>query len=421
MRELKILCITFFVSKPPLTGGLIRTLYPLLELGKTGRYRFDIIYLDYSAESINEVKKYYGKYPGINNIYGAIKDQSVKADVLWPQGGSENGLPKYIQDSACESYRRLLTEVLLNNKYDLFLVDHSRMGWVLPLIKARYPDSLVVLNLHNVESTLFQRELNNTGDPVKKAFLEGQLKALKYWEQITYPRYNHCITISREEKKIFNKYAPSAGATYVPIGLDLELFNVSEDERASRIKTELLFVGHLGYYPNLQGLVWFIGKAWPQLKKWLPDIRLSLVGYGKPSNNLKLICEAHGVDFWGQQDDETLFFKKCGIFIVPIFIGAGARIKIVCAWAAGMPVVSTSIGAEGLSFVNGKNILISDTPVGFAGHIKSIVDSPEVAARLSFGARAAAEREYSLEESCKMMDVLFQQLAETKAGVWRSE
>lgn len=417
MKPIKILCITFFLSKPPLTGGLIRTLHPVLELGKTGRYQFDIIYLDYSAESIIEVKKYYSNHPGINNIYGAIKNQSINGNILSPQRGSEHGLPKYVLDCTSKSYHHLLTEVLLNNKYDIFLVDHSRMGWVLPVIKARYPDSLVVLNLHNVGSTLFQRELNNTEDPVRKTFLEGQLKALKYWEQATYPRYNHCITISPEEKKIFNKYVPSTHATYVPIGLNLGLFKVSEDERSSKVKTELLFVGHLGYYPNLQGLVWFIGKVWPQLKKWLPEIRFNLVGYGNPSKNLKLICETHGIEFWGQQDDETVFFKKCSIFIVPLFIGAGARIKIVCAWAAGMPIVSTSIGAEGLSFVNGKNILISDTPGGFANHIKSIIDSPELGARLSAEARATAEREYSLEQSCRMMDVLFQQLAETKTGV----
>jgi len=154
------------------------------------------------------------------------------------------------------------------------------------------------------------------------------------------------------------------------------------------------FLGGLHWPPNAEGVLWFLDKVWPQVQKEVPDALLTILGKSPPSAVVKRAKEDPQVEAPGYVDDVTPYLAETAAFIVPLHAGGGMRVKILDAWSWGLPVVSTTIGVEGLCYRDGENVLVADLPAPFAQATVRLLKRPEQAAALATAGRCTVESHY---------------------------
>jgi len=241
---------------------------------------------------------------------------------------------------------------------------------------AGYP---VALDEHNVESALLRRRLT-TETGIGRIFYRWQQKWLEDFEQEAARQVRQIWSCSDIDAKQLRQFAPQTPVAVIPNGVDRDYFQPLAGVQVE--EESLAFVGGLNWYPNLDGLRWFDREILPLLLPKHPGLRLHIIGDGpqpewRHKNNI--VCH-------GRVEDIRPFMARAAVFIVPLRIGGGTRLKILNAMAAGCCVVATSIGAEGLAAVNGENILVGDSPDQFAGQILAAFAS--VALREKIGQNA---------------------------------
>jgi glycosyltransferase involved in cell wall biosynthesis len=181
-----------------------------------------------------------------------------------------------------------------------------------------------------------------------------------------------------------------------------ELINRSQTTKADH----LLFIGTLEYDPNLHGLRWFLRHVWPRLRSSCPNAALDIIGEG--SNACPDIQSISGVQVHGYVPDPQAFWERSALAIVPVFAGGGTRIKILDAWQRGVPVVSTSIGVEGLDALPGVHLLVADGPDEFAYACERLLGSPRLGKQITQRASALIETCYSRKRIKRLVSEIAQ-------------
>jgi glycosyltransferase involved in cell wall biosynthesis len=216
------------------------------------------------------------------------------------------------------------------------------------------PLAKYLLDAHNVDHLLFA-EQNDLG--LKK--IKNEFNQLKKIESQLSNIVHGIITCSAIDFNIFHHLnSSSLKGIVVPNGVDINrnTFQVFKDNNTPR----LLFCGSLDYGPNKEGIIWFANEVWPLVLKQFKNATLTIIGRNPSRDTISFFSGIQGINFIGPVKDVRLFYKECTISIVPIFTGSGTRLKILEAMALGIPVVSTSKGAEGIDIEDGKNIVIAD-------------------------------------------------------------
>jgi len=237
----------------------------------------------------------------------------------------------------------------------------------------------VALDEHNVESALLQRRLT-TETGIGRLFYRWQQQWLEDFEKEVARGVTHIWSCSDIDAKQLRQFAPQTPVTVIPNGVDRDYFQPLAGVRVE--EESLVFVGGLNWHPNLDGLRWFDREILPLLLPKHPGLRLHIIGDGPQPlwrHKNSIIC-------YGRVEDIRPYMAKAAVFIVPLRIGGGTRLKILNAMAAGCCVVATSIGAEGLAAVNGENILVGDSAGQFAEQILAVFAS--VALREKIGKNA---------------------------------
>lgn len=281
-------------------------------------------------------------------------------------------------------------KILRENRYDALHVEE------LPLmssLRSLAPDLPVIFSAHNVESELSPLMFRHW-NPLLKLLAEMERRRTVAEERRALARALFCLAVSEKDRKALRCLSPGGGT---PIHV---LPNCAHDrfQPASRGMTAekgLLSVGAFGWYPNQEGLLWFLAEVLPLLRKKAPAVTVRVAGSGiGPSLFRKLARQ--GIEVHPDVPDILPFLQKSRLLFVPLRIGGGTRIKIVEAWAAGLPVVATSVGAEGLPCRPGTDILIADDAVGFAGAVHSLLEDDGLCGKLrSEGLKKARDFRWS--------------------------
>src|SRR5262249_9793087 len=164
----------------------------------------------------------------------------------------------------------------------------------------------------------------------------------------------------------------------------------------------IVFSGNMEYHPNLDAVRYFAAEVWPRLHALHPHLTWRLVG--RNSHAVKAFTGAPGIDVVGSVPDAVLELARSRIAIVPLRTGSGTRLKILEAWAAGLPVVSTGLGAEGLPARHGEHILLADTPADFVQSVTRLLTCPELAGSLGKAGRLLLEKEFTWQAAWKSLD-----------------
>jgi glycosyltransferase involved in cell wall biosynthesis len=156
-----------------------------------------------------------------------------------------------------------------------------------------------------------------------------------------------------------------------------------------------MYVGFLGWEPNIQGLLWFMEKVWPRLLDKHPDLRFDIVGKN-PNNRLKKAVELHpGITLTGYVPNLQAVYRDSRVSVAPLLFGSGMKVKVLDAMARGIPTVTTSVGAEGIEVENGRHLLIEDDPARMAERINELLDNPVLWNRLQTASRELIQQQYT--------------------------
>lgn len=243
----------------------------------------------------------------------------------------------------------------------------------------------VVLFQHNVEAEIWRRHYEVAKHPVKRAYFKSQYRRMVRFEREQCNRFDHVIAVSDQDAELMRKDYGTTRVTPMPTGVDIDFFTPQPDEK--RAQHDLVFLGSMDWLPNEDGVSWFADEIFPLLRKKQPAARLRIVGRN-PSPRVKELAQKHaGIEVTGTVADVRPYLAQSAGLVVPLRIGGGTRLKIYEAMAMGIPVVSTTVGAEGLPLEPGQHFLRADDPAGIAAACAQVMDDPGAAAAM--GNRAA--------------------------------
>jgi glycosyltransferase involved in cell wall biosynthesis len=250
---------------------------------------------------------------------------------------------------------------------------------------ARYLDALPpgvtrLVDTHNIDSLAVARYAETDRNPLRRWFANHTARQLNRLEAHVFASADRVWVCSAEEVPIAHARAANARVRVVPNGVDTSYFASVASDRA--VANRLLFFGRLDYYANVDALQYYAAEILPLLRARQPELELVVIGAGNRAAADVLAREHAGIRVLGRVDDVRPQLEAAQAVIVPLRVGGGTRLKIVEALAAGRPVISTSIGAEGLDLTSGRELLLADTPATFAAAIGEVVGDPALAARL---------------------------------------
>lgn len=407
-----MLDISYYLRVPAFSGGALRILQPLMKIKDDDGVRVDLLFASPNDAFTAKVQQYVEACPAIMSVVGVCFPYDINESVACPED-----LSKDVWQTISKPLVEKALDMLSQIDYDIIQLEHSQMTWLAPILKWKCPKAQIVLDLHNVEYLLYKRWLKYETSIDAYREIEEKYRLLRDWEMRSWPWVDAALSVSPIESEIFTAATNNKLVWDVPTGggVNLEKYAPSNPNREKPY--DLLYLGTMEWFPNSHGMIWFIQEVFPKVLKRLPNTNLHIVGFGKPNDQLMALAkQGINITFWGEQKDDVAFFQKSKVFIVPLFIAAGARVKILTAWASQIPIVSTTVGAEGLNYTREQDILIADEPEAFAQAVVRLLETPRVADEIACNAYHLVETEYSSEVCVSRLVDIYHRLAEINSN-----
>lgn len=344
---IRILNISYYMTCPPTSGGALRIISPYMNMTQEDNISVDFLFSTWEKEHTDKCRDFLMKYPVVNSVTGVITRHYLRKEE-----GAPEGLSKEVWVTISKELQEAAIDMVKSVRYDIIQIEHSQLAWIVPALKLASPDSKFVLDLHNAEHLVYKRWMQYAR-PGEREDVEKRFMALYDWEKRVWEWFDAVFTVSPMEAEMVREIGKVSNVFTVPTGGGIDVSKYEPKGEAGKKSYDILYIGTMEWYPNAHGLLWFIEKVFPLILTELPQVKLNIVGFGNPMGELVKKAKAHpNIKFWGEQKDDIKFFHGGKVFIVPLWIGAGARVKIPTAWASKIPIVSTYLGAEGLDAVN---------------------------------------------------------------------
>ena len=267
-----------------------------------------------------------------------------------------------------------------------------------------------VLFEHNVETVIWQRHTENAADPLRRAFFNLQAKRMSRYEGDSCKRAGHVVTVSENDAAtIHGMFGVSCSP--VPTGVDIDYFRPPQQPE----RNGLVFVGSMDWMPNIDGINWFAERVLPLIRERHKDLPITIVGRTPPAGIEALAASDPFFHVTGTVPDVRPYMWAAAASIVPLRIGGGTRLKIYEAMAAGLPVISTTVGAEGLDVRDGQTIALADEPAEFARRCIDLVSDRAAAQRMAAEAFDLVASRYSWEQVVRSFEQHLTRAAEPAA------
>jgi len=287
------------------------------------------------------------------------------------------------------AFRRRLGDLLSERAFDLIVCDFLFPAVNLP---RRLPCPAVIF-AHNVESEIWRRYAETKTSWCSRRLYSMQYQRMLRFEDRTLRRFDGVLAVSSADRDTFSRIYPDAirqPVHVVPTGVDTDYYTASPSQPGAR---ELVFTGSMDWLPNEDAMLFFCRDVLPLVRRAEPAVTLSIVGRA-PTPAVARLGDQHGVRVTGRVDDVRPYVRDASVYIVPLRIGGGTRLKIFEAMAMGKAVVSTAIGAEGLPVTSGQHLMVADGPETFAREIVHLVRDIDHRRRLETAARALVVERY---------------------------
>lgn len=226
------------------------------------------------------------------------------------------------------------------------------------------------------------------------------------FQKIIYQNFDRIIGFSDEDCKIIQRVAPRNKISIIPIGIDFASYKLSESDEKP---IDILFMGHMLHYPNIDGLHYFNRKIFPLIKKGIPNVKFCIIGSSMKKANFKLKKDKN-IEVIGEVEDIRPYLLKTKVMVVPVRLGAGIKVKILEAMAMGVPVVATRVAAKGLKAIPGESIYIADSTKDFMCKVVSLLQDEPKRMAMAKNAREVIEKYYDANKIFYQEESLYESL-----------
>ncbi len=393
----------FVAVRPPYpldTGAKIRSWHILS--GLCSKYSVDV--LVYRDEKHDVAWSRAAKELGVNRLIqldNSILNKNVSTvSIIW---SLLRGLPATVGKYQSQDILRSFQD-RLQDGYELVHIEHVHLSWLFRYVKNN--TILCSLDAHNVETLIAQRMRDMERSIPRRIALGLHAYNMARFERSAFARADIVLSVSREDVKMIAEMGGKKDASVlVENGVDIAYFSpdvtaVSSDRNGiSTVKegeeNSLVFVGSMDWQPNIDGVRWFVAEILPLIKRKIPDSRLTIVGRDPHPSICALANHEEGVIVTGTVADVRSYVRSAMVEVVPLRYGGGTRLKVLEAFAMGTPVVSTTLGCEGISYDAGRHLLLADNPEEFAKKCCTLLEDHNRRTGLAREARKLVLARYS--------------------------
>lgn len=300
------------------------------------------------------------------------------------------------------AFRHAFHSLLERNSFDLIHYEMFHTGQYRLETNARS-----LLSLQNVDSNIWRRLREQTPNTLRKCLFRTQERAFRRYERTMSRRFDLVACASEVDRELMEGICPGLSADVIPNGVDIELYQPSHEDEE---ETALIYTGSMDWFPNEDAAVYFIDEILPTIQMKRPNLKFYVVGQF-PSERLKRYGKRPGVVVTGRVDDVKPYIARATVYVVPLRIGGGTRLKILEALAMGKAVVSTRVGAEGLNLSAGDEIMIADEPAKFADAVTQLMVDKSTRRKLGENGRRRVETEYDWRRIGEKLQGLYEAVA----------
>jgi len=385
---MNILIVTTRLPYPMISGAKIRAFHILKSLAD--KHTVTLISF-YGSES---EEKHFDIYDSLGvkliPILNPAIDRQVGLKELFHSLSS--GLPLTVSKYRHSAMAKAIAENICDA--DVIHCEHMHMAEYL----LRIHDKPKVLDEHNVETQIAYRYSRCETNFLKKLILSLNYRAMRSYEKKVCAKFDMTLSVSMEDQKALETEFGAKSVRLLENGVDVDYFAPINQTLQNQPK-KLVFVGAMDWLPNSDGIKYFVKDILPIIRLDFPDIKLDVVGKDPPQD-IRQLSDIDGIRVTGTVDDVRPYVHNSHLYVVPLRFGGGSRLKILEAFSIGKPVVSTSLGCEGIECVNGKDLLVADSPADFAASVVRLLKDPELCCRLTNSARKVAVDTYSWNVIC---------------------
>jgi len=306
-----------------------------------------------------------------------------------PVGRALRNVTRYVRKIPPHEDRFRGFALPLDGRYHLGLVEHFWCSSYLDQLRPAC--ETLVLDLHNIESEFYARRAATEPGALGKILRAfGEYNRALETERLG--QFDALLVTSADDARLVKHRRTIVYPNAIP-------------EQARPVRGEepvVAFSGNLEFPPNLTGIAWFRDQVWPSIVAEHPEVRWRLIGKN-PGAAERILQGVHNVQLTGEVEDAVAELARCRVAVVPILSGSGTRLKIVEAWAAGTPVVSTPLGAEGLRAEDGRHLLLGDGAAAFGAAVRQVLSDAALAGRVGAAGRARYEAEYTWPAAWKSL------------------
>jgi sugar transferase (PEP-CTERM/EpsH1 system associated) len=393
---LDILVLSPWLPWPPHDGARIRILETIRFL--SARHRVFLMTSLYTPEERDHVAAVRELCAGIETIIvpdGATARLRRLVKGLWA------GLPAVQAYHRNDEMVRRIRSITAETPFDIVHVELSLLGHYLAALRPGHRTKRI-LSMHNIESVRFERELALAPWNARRLALSLDRYWFRSWEQRVVRSFDGIVAVSDIDKQWIERHASARPVALVTNGVNVDYFRPQIASNA----TALVFTGTMNYPPNVDAVLWFAREILPRLRQRLPELGFTIVG-GKPLAEVEGLTRVTGVQVTGRVDDIRPYLADALAVVVPLRSGGGTRLKILEAMAMARPVVSTTLGAEGLEVTHGHDILIADRPEQFVESVLALASSRNLASRIGQAGRELAVARYDWRQCLLGLEDLY--------------
>ena len=366
-KKLKILMLVPFLPNIQTSGGQTRWYNIIKHLSKEHEITlFSLKKDDSEKKFIPELEKYCKKV----RVFSRPKSPWTLKNILLAELGF---YPLVVIRNFSVSERKAVKEELEKEKYDLI---HAEAFYVMPHIPET--DVPTILVEQTIEYMVYKHYVDNEVPLILKPFYYLDVYKLKYWEKYYWKKADRLVSVSHEDRQAMQKLIPGIGVDVIPNGVDADYYVAKKV--AKKTPPRVMYgVTNFEWLQNVEAVNLLINEVWPIIHKEEPDVKLWIVGRRIPKKIVKLAKERDDIEITESIEDARDAYLSSTVMVTPIKGAGGTRLKILEAMAAGLPIVSTSIGVAGLGLKSGKHTLISNSMSGLAEEAIKIIRSKKLA------------------------------------------
>lgn len=394
---MKILMLTPYLPFPPSSGGQIRSYNLIKDLSRKHKITlFSLIKDDMEKRFVPELERYCEKV----RVFKRSKSPWTLRNILLTGFGP---YPFLVIRNLSPKERVAVKEEVQKNKYDLI---HAETFYVMPHIpKTKTP---ILLVEQTIEYLVYKHYVKGVKNPLLRWLLSIDVAKLRFWETNFWKKADGVVAVSEADKRVMLTLAPKLDVGLVPNGVDLDFFKVKNKWMEKEPK--VLFVANFKWLQNVEAAEVLLNEVYPLIRAKNPSVKVWIVGQYIPESILTRKSKFILVDNLKEDDQAGIkeAYYSASAFVSPLKGPGGTRLKHFGAMAAKLPLITTTVGAEGLSATDGKNIIVRNDPASLAEATLNILSDESLAERIADNARALVEEKYTWYKMSEYLDRIYE-------------